>query len=71
MFDIKDFYPSISKKLLTNALEYATENVNISDEDINIDIDLDLDDLDIDVNEIINEAMKEVDKSLKELKKKD
>ena len=36
MFDIKDFYPSISKKLLTNALEYATEKVNISEEDTKI-----------------------------------
>ena len=32
MFDIKDFYPSISKELLTNALTLA-ETINLDDHD--------------------------------------
>ena len=33
IFDIKDFYPSISKKLLTNALIFAETKIEISEED--------------------------------------
>ena len=36
IFDIKDFYPSISKKLLTNALKFAKEITDNSREDIQI-----------------------------------
>ena len=36
IFDIKDFYPSISKKLLTNALKFAKEITDNSIEDIQI-----------------------------------
>ena len=36
IFDIKDFYPSISEKLLTNALNFAKEITDISREDIQI-----------------------------------
>ena len=33
MFDIKDFYPSISKELLTNALTLAETIINLDDHD--------------------------------------
>ena len=33
MFDIKDFYPSISKKLLTDALTFAETIINLDDHD--------------------------------------
>ena len=36
IFDIKDFYPSISEKLPTNALNFATEITDIRREDIQI-----------------------------------
>ena len=36
IFDIKDFYPPISEKLLTNALNFAKEITHISREDIQI-----------------------------------
>ena len=36
IFDIKDFYPSISEKLLTNALNFAKEITNINREPIQI-----------------------------------
>ena len=36
IFDIKDFYPSISEKLLTNALNFAKEITDISREDIQV-----------------------------------
>ena len=36
MFDIKDFYPSISKKLLTKAFNFAKTKVNINEENKNI-----------------------------------
>ena len=36
IFKIKDFYPSISGKLLTNALNFAKEITNISREDMEI-----------------------------------
>ena len=36
IFDIKDFYPSISEKLLTNALNFVKEITDISREDIQI-----------------------------------
>ena len=36
IFDIKDFYPSIKKKLLTDALKFAEEITNISEEDMKI-----------------------------------
>ena len=36
IFDIKDFYPSISEKLLTNAINFAKEITDISREDIQI-----------------------------------
>ena len=36
IFDIKDFYPSISEKLLTNALNFAKEITDISREDMQI-----------------------------------
>ena len=36
IFDIKDFYQSISEKLLTNALNFAMEITDISREDIQI-----------------------------------
>ena len=35
-FDIKDFYPSITEKLITDALNWASNFVNISEDDINI-----------------------------------
>ena len=35
-FDIKDFYPSISEKPLTNALNFTKEKTDISREDIQI-----------------------------------
>ena len=35
-FDIKDFYPSISEKLLTDSLNWAQDFVNISDNDKNV-----------------------------------
>ena len=33
MLDIKDFYPSISKELLTNALTLAETIINLDDHD--------------------------------------
>lgn len=36
VFDIKEFYPSISKSLLDKCIEFAKQHINISDEDINI-----------------------------------
>ena len=33
MFDIKDFYPSISKELLTDALTFAETIINLDDQD--------------------------------------
>ena len=33
MFDIKDFYPSISKELLTDVLTFAETIVNFDDHD--------------------------------------
>ena len=33
MFDIKDFYPSISKKLLTDVLTFAETIINLDDHD--------------------------------------
>ena len=36
IFHIKDFYPSISEKLLTNALNFAKEITDISREDMQI-----------------------------------
>ena len=36
IFDIKDFCPSISEKLLTNALNFAKEINDISREDMQI-----------------------------------
>ena len=33
MFDIKDFYPSISRELLTNALTLAETIINLDDHD--------------------------------------
>ena len=33
VFDIKDFYPSISKELLTIALNFAEEKIPLSNED--------------------------------------
>lgn len=33
MFDIKDFYPSITKKLLTDALSFAEKHIFIIEED--------------------------------------
>ena len=36
IFDIKDFYPSISKKLLDNALKFANEHTHINNEDLKI-----------------------------------
>ena len=33
MFDIKDFYPPISKELLTDALTFAEITINIDDQD--------------------------------------
>ena len=33
MFDIKDFYPSISKELLTDALTFAKTKINLDDHD--------------------------------------
>ena len=36
VFDIKDFYPSISKKLLTDALNFAKSKVTITEEETNI-----------------------------------
>ena len=36
IFHIKDFYPSISEKLLTNALKFAKEITDISREDMQI-----------------------------------
>ena len=36
IFDIKDLYPSISEKLLTNALNFAKEVTDISREDMQI-----------------------------------
>ena len=33
MFDIKDFYPSISKELLTDALTFAETIINLDDYD--------------------------------------
>ena len=32
-FDVVDFYPSITEKLLKKALEYAKQYIHISDED--------------------------------------
>ena len=34
-FDIEEFYPSISKKLLLKAIKYAKTLVNVSDEETN------------------------------------
>ena len=36
MFDTKDFYPSISKKLLTDALTFAKTVINLDNHDKNI-----------------------------------
>jgi len=36
IFDIKDFYPSISKKLLTDAINFAKSSAHITKEDIRI-----------------------------------
>ena len=36
MFDIKDFYPSISKKLLTDSLKFAETKINIDQNDKDI-----------------------------------
>ena len=36
IFDIKDFYPSISEKLLTNALNFAEEITDICRKDMQI-----------------------------------
>ena len=36
MFDICEFYPSISEKLLKKALEFAKQHVNISEQEIRI-----------------------------------
>ena len=33
MFDIKEFYPSISKELLTDALTFAETIINLDDPD--------------------------------------
>ena len=33
MFDIKDFYPSVSKELLTDALTFAETLINLDDHD--------------------------------------
>ena len=33
LFDIKDFYPTITKDLLTKCLKFAEEKVKISDDD--------------------------------------
>ena len=33
IFDIKDFYPTINKKLLTNALRFAEETIYVGEED--------------------------------------
>ena len=33
LFDIKDFYPTITKDLLTKCLKFAEEKVQISDDD--------------------------------------
>ena len=33
MFDIKDFYPPISKELLTDALTFAEITINLDDQD--------------------------------------
>ena len=33
MFDIKDFYPSISKELLSDALTFAETTINLDDQD--------------------------------------
>ena len=35
MFDIKDFYPSISEKLIKEALDFAKTKVSISNTDEN------------------------------------
>ena len=34
MFGIKDFYPSISKELLADALTFAETIINVDDQDI-------------------------------------
>ena len=36
MFDIKDFYPSITQDLLNKALNFASEYINISKRDIDV-----------------------------------
>ena len=36
IFDIKDFYPSITQELLTKALTFAKKHTNVSKEDINV-----------------------------------
>ena len=36
VFDIVDFYPSISEALLKSSLEYAKQHTTISDEDVEI-----------------------------------
>ena len=36
MFDIKDFYPSITQHLLNKALHFASEYIHISKSDINV-----------------------------------
>ena len=33
MFDVKDFYPSINEKLLTNAIQFAEQSLSISQKD--------------------------------------
>ena len=36
MFDIKDFYPSITQDLLNKALNFSSEYIYISERDINV-----------------------------------
>ena len=33
MFYVKDFYPSVSRELLTDALVFAKANINLNDYD--------------------------------------
>ena len=36
IFDIKDFYPSISKQLLDDAISFAQQHIKINNEDLSI-----------------------------------
>ena len=36
VFDIKSFYPSISKNLFIKVIQFAKQVTNITDEDINL-----------------------------------